>query len=141
MEALSRRVIYMTEFDHRRLIGFFDVLRARTALDHPRLRELEGDLKHARVLPVDAMPANVVTMNSTVRLRDLDSGELLSLTLVFPGAAEASRGRVSVLAPLGLALLGARESEELRLPTAKRDRRLRIEEIEYQPEAAGDLAL
>jgi regulator of nucleoside diphosphate kinase len=143
MEAASRRVIYLTEFDRRRLAGFFQVLRSRTALDHPRLQALEADIEHAKVLDVADMPSNVVTMNSRVRLRDLDTGDLLSLTLVFPGAAEASKGRVSVLAPVGLAMLGARESDELRLPMLKRvrPRRLRIEEVEYQPEAAGDTAL
>lgn len=143
MKAASRRVIYLTEFDRRRLAGFFELLRSRTSLDHPRLQELEANIDHANVLDAADMPSNVVTMNSRVRLRDLDTGDLISLTLVFPGAAEASKGRVSVLAPVGLAMLGARESDELELPSQKRarPRRLRIEEIEYQPEAAGDSAL
>jgi regulator of nucleoside diphosphate kinase len=133
--------IVITEFDHRRLEGLLTLLRQRSDHDAPYLEELEEELERAEVVAPRQVPANVVTMNSEVLLSDLDSGEQLDVTLVFPGAAEAKSARISVLAPIGLALLGCRESEELSWQTPSRVRRLRVERVLYQPEAAGNYRL
>jgi len=133
--------IYVTEFDRRRLEGLVALMRARSNADHPLLNELEAELKWAQVIQPGEVPLNVVTMNSKVRLLDLDTGERFSLTLVFPGTDAPTPERVSVLAPVGLALLGAKQGDELSLTTHSRARRLRVEQIEYQPEAAGNFAL
>ena len=76
-------------------------------------------------------------MNSKVELFDLDTEERLCVTVVFPGIADVESGRISALAPMGLALLGCREADEVEWPTPSRTRRLRIERIVYQPEASG----
>jgi regulator of nucleoside diphosphate kinase len=138
---LKTHPIIVTEFDHRRLEGLLELLRARSTVDARYLRELEEELDRAEIVEPAAVPDDVVTMNSEVQLRDLDSGDRLQVTLVFPGTAEANQGRVSVLAPIGLALLGCREAEELSWPTPSRVRRMRVERVLFQPEAAGNFTL
>lgn len=128
--------IVVTEFDHRRLRGLIDVLRTRG--DDPTLDVLELELDLAAVVDPHVIPPTVVTMNSTVEVVDPDTDEPRSLTLVFPGTASVGAGRVSVLAPIGAALLGARVGEVVTWPTPKGPRRARIGRITYQPEAAGD---
>jgi regulator of nucleoside diphosphate kinase len=80
-----------------------------------------------------------LTMNSTFRLRDLDTGADVVYTLVFPGEADSTNGKISMLAPIGTAVLGYRVGDvvEWEVPAGLRER-LRVEEISYQPEAAGD---
>ena len=80
-------------------------------------------------------------MNSRVALVDPQSGQEHRYSLVFPADANAAEGRISVLAPLGTALLGASRGQTVEWSAGGNLRRLRIEEILYQPEAAGDYHL
>ena len=85
------------------------------------------------------MPNDVITMNSQVRLRDLDSGEEMIYTIVFPHEANIQKNKVSILAPVGVALLGYRLGDVVEWPMpGGKIRRLEIQDILYQPEAAGD---
>jgi regulator of nucleoside diphosphate kinase len=133
--------IIVTEFDHRRLEGLVELLRARSARVPSNLAMLELELERAQVVRPEEVPPNVVTMNSTVQLVDLDTHEQLSVTVVFPGASDLQGGRVSVLAPVGLAVLGCHEGQELEWATPGRLRRLRVERVVFQPEAAGNYAI
>ncbi|WP_437603912.1 nucleoside diphosphate kinase regulator [Sorangium sp. So ce590] len=129
--------IVITEFDRERLTRLLEALRARPGGDSPTLEALEIELERADVVKQQEIPPNVITMNSRAQLVDLDTQEALSVTVVFPGSADVNTGRISVLAPMGLALLGCREAEEVEWPTPSRTRRIRIERVVYQPEAAG----
>lgn len=126
----------MTEFDLRRLDALFERIR-RQVKPPPTLSTLERETERAVVVKPEAVPATVVTMNSEVEILDLDTLERRCVTLVFPTMAGIEEGRVSVLAPLGTALLGSREGGSIEWPTPRGTRRLRIERIVYQPEAAG----
>jgi len=100
---------------------------------------LREELDRATVLEPTEMPRNVVTMNSTVRFTDEAGGEPTTMTLVYPGAA-GKPGTVSILAPVGSALLGLAKGKHIEWPTPDgRKRRLTVLSIDYQPEAAGDL--
>lgn len=136
MMGLARR-IHVTEFDQRRLLGLLGLIRH--GLGFGVRRELEAKLKRAIVLPQACIPPDVVTMNSKVLIRDLSSQVLKPLRLAFPGAPKSETPDVSVLAPFGMALLGAREQEEIFLPDWHASH-WRIEQVEYQPEAAGNFA-
>lgn len=100
---------------------------------------LDTELERATVVDPGVIPATVVTMNSRVILRNLDTAEELTLSLVYPEDADASAGSVSVLAPVGTAILGYVEGDVIEWPVPSGVRRLRIEKVLYQPEAAGDL--
>jgi len=130
----------VTEFDRRRLENLVVAMRERSTLDHPRWAALEEELGRARVLEQAEVPADVVTMNSVVRLMDLDSQEERTITLSFPQAEGHAADHVSVLSQLGLALLGSRERDELEIPTASKPQRWRVLRVLYQPEAAGNFA-
>lgn len=100
---------------------------------------LAAELDRAEVVEPAQMPANVVTMNSRVTFVDESNGEQMSLTLVYPNQAGAA-GTVSILAPIGSALLGLAVGQQIAWPTPDgRSRSLKVLGIEYQPEAAGDL--
>jgi regulator of nucleoside diphosphate kinase len=80
-------------------------------------------------------------MNATVRLRDLATKKELTYTLVFPSDADAAQNRISVLAPIGTALIGYRVGDVITWKVPGGLRKLRVEKIIYQPEAAGDYHL
>lgn len=84
---------------------------------------------------------DVITMNSKARLRDLDTGEEMIFTLVFPGNANIENDKISVVAPIGTAMLGQRVGDEFEWEVPAGSVRLRVEEMLYQPEAAGDFHL
>jgi len=126
----------MTEFDLRRLDALFERLR-RHVKPPATLTVLERELQRAVVVKPNEIPATIVTMNSEVRVKDLDTGERRNLKLVFPSMAGIESGRVSVLAPLGTALLGSREGARVAWQSPRGARRLQVERVLYQPEAAG----
>jgi regulator of nucleoside diphosphate kinase len=128
--------IAITEFDFERLERLVDRLRTRdnllTVAD-----ALEGELDRAEIVDPRAVPPDVVTMNSEATVRDLGTGDVEQLRVVFPASAAPRKGAISVLAPLGLALLGAHAGDEVTWDVPGGTRRLRVERVTYQPEAAG----
>jgi regulator of nucleoside diphosphate kinase len=132
MSTLPR--IVLSRFDQERLERLLDKVGPRPDLD--ALRE---EIERAEIVEPEAVPGNVVTMNSVVRFFDEESGRESEVTLVFPGHADVESNRISVLAPVGSALLGLSvgDSIDWPLPNA-RSRRLRVVAVTYQPEAAGD---
>ena len=101
---------------------------------------LEAELARAEVVEPGQMPGDVITMNSTARFRDEDTGDERELTLVYPKDADGSPDKVSILAPVGSALLGLRIGATIQWPVpGGRTIRLRVLSIQYQPEAAGEL--
>lgn len=108
--------------------------------DHDAALRLSDELGRARVLPPAEMPADVVTMNSRVVCIEEISGKEHHLTLVYPQQADATAGRVSVLAPIGAALLGLSIGQSIDWAAPGRPAlRVRVASIAYQPEASGDM--
>jgi regulator of nucleoside diphosphate kinase len=136
-----KRKIYITEFDKTRLEELIALAAASGGRDRKDLAGLAEELKIAEVVPSEQVPANVVTMNSRVRLCDRDTGEAMTYTVVFPQDADVDAGAISVIAPVGTAILGYAVGDEVVWPVPAGMRRLRIEELLYQPEAAGDYHL
>lgn len=103
--------------------------RSAARRDSEHLHELALELERALVLAPDEVPYKIVTMNKSVRVRDLETGARHQLTLVFPADADVRARRISVLAPLGTALLGYREGDEVEWLMPGGLRRLRIEHV------------
>ncbi|GLI39935.1 nucleoside diphosphate kinase regulator [Geobacter hydrogenophilus] len=139
--SAEERAIYITEFDQTRLDELLDQVNTEDSRDSKHLRELEDELLRAEVVEPRDIPADVITMNSRVCLKDLDSGEELHYTLVFPGDARLEDNRISILAPVGTALLGYRVGDTITWKVPGGTRRLKVKKILYQPEAAGDFHL
>lgn len=135
---MSNEAIYITQYDYARLEACIDDMRRSPHLDDEYVDRLESHLQAAVVMPSDEIPPDVVTMNSRVQICDGRSKRLSSYTLSFPEAADPAQQRVSVFAPMGIALLGRRVGDEVEWSVGPRSVRARVDAILYQPEAAGD---
>lgn len=135
--VMNPRVIYITQQDMKRLRPLIEGVKN----SRDDLRGLQAELEHARVVTPADVPADVITMNSKARLLDLDTGEEMIFTLAFPGNANIENDRISVVAPIGTAMLGHRVGDEFEWEVPAGAVRLRVEEVLYQPEAAGDYHL
>lgn len=132
----SKPPIVISSLDLERIEALLERMPPAQAEGYAALR---AELERAEVREPSDMPPDVVTMNSRVTAEDESDGERFELTLAYPAAAGAA-GRVSVLAPVGSALLGLAKGQRIDWPMPDgRPRRLRVIEIGYQPEAAGDL--
>jgi regulator of nucleoside diphosphate kinase len=130
------RTIYVTTEDMRRLQALLE--GTASARNIEAAENLESELASAVVVPPEKIPPNVVTMNSRVRFQDEESGQQREMTLVYPKDADPQAGKVSVLAPVGAALIGLAVGQTVDWPLpGGRLKRLRIIEILFQPEAAG----
>lgn len=134
--------IFITATDLSRLRKLVDLSRqSHDTRNQEYLDRLEDELERAEVVESQDIPADVITMRSRVRMTDLDSGKELTYSLVFPNEANFSEGKISVLAPIGTAMMGYRVGDTIEWQVPAGLRRLRVEEICYQPEAAGDYHL
>jgi regulator of nucleoside diphosphate kinase len=110
-----------------------DFALLRTLKTHAHLA---AELKNAEIVDAGRVPPDVVTMNSRVLFEDLTTGETREITIVFPHDADVLRGYVSVLAPVGTALLGLTEGESIVWPfPGGGSHCLRVVQITFQPEA------
>ncbi|MEI7038223.1 nucleoside diphosphate kinase regulator [Fulvimonas yonginensis] len=133
---MSRPAIVLSRLDVERIETLLDGLPAAESRQHEALR---AELERAEVREPAEMPPDVVTMNSTVTFGDDTGGRPVTVSLVYPAAA-GTPGTVSVLAPVGSALLGLARGQEIEWPMpGGQSHRLRVVDIVYQPEAAGDL--
>ena len=101
------------------------------------LRKLEDDLGDAIVCTSDAVPVDVITLNSRFRMRDLESGERRDYVLGFPSQRPGDPSALSILTPVGAGLVGRRAGSAAKCETPGGDRHFEVEEIIYQPEAEG----
>ncbi|MBX5462626.1 MAG: nucleoside diphosphate kinase regulator [Steroidobacteraceae bacterium] len=132
---MQNRSIVIMESDAQMLRGLL-AARMSSARDQEHLEELSLELERAQVVRPSELPPDVVTMQTRVRVLDLTSGERREVELVPPAEADVSSNRISVLAPLGTALLGYREGDEVEWVMPGGLRRLRIEKV-IQPADLG----
>lgn len=131
----KRPAIILTSQDLERLETLLEALPTAT---FPGKTELWAELDRADVVEPKEVPPNVVTMNSKVRFA-LESGEEFCLTLVYPQDTNGSAERISILAPVGSALLGLAEGEHIEWPRPGGGvMKVRLVEVVYQPERAGE---
>jgi regulator of nucleoside diphosphate kinase len=131
----SGRGIIITNYDWARLQSVLRRASADEQCPTSSLMALAGELGRAKVVPRAEIPPDVVAMGSTVRLRDLETGEDETYTLVYPEQADIRENTISVLAPVGTALLGYRAGDTVEWPVPSGIRRFRIEEVLSQPKA------
>ncbi len=131
----SRPQILLTSQDLERLEALLESLPPNTVAGTV---ELQSELERAEIVEPEQIPPTVVTMNSTVRFSIDSSGEEFCLTLVYPKDVDATGEKISILAPVGSALLGLSTGDEIDWPRPGGGRiKVRIKEIVYQPEREG----
>ena len=138
---MTERKIYITEFDKSRLEELIAVADEFGGRNRKDLESLAKELDRSEVVSSKDVPPDVVTMNSKVVLRDLNTDERMTYVLVFPKDANIDAGRISVLAPVGTAILGYAKGDIVEWSVPSRVRSICIEDVLYQPEAAGDYHL
>ncbi|HZY80618.1 MAG TPA: GreA/GreB family elongation factor [Cyclobacteriaceae bacterium] len=130
----------ITVNDYQRLMGFVELASLRSSM--PKVTDkLAERLGAAQLMPQKKIAKNVVTMNSRVKLRDQANQREAEITITYPQDAEPRERRVSVFSEIGVALLGRKENEIVSWRVPNGIGTFRIEEVLYQPEAAGDYFL
>ncbi len=137
---MSSKPIYITEFDLTRLTSLVhDAYRTHHGREY--LAKLQAELDRAIIVTPQTVPEDVITMNSVVRLLDVDTGEEETYSLVFPENADIGAGKISILAPIGTGMLGYQLGDTFEWVVPARTRRMNVVGIFYQPEAQGDYHL
>jgi regulator of nucleoside diphosphate kinase len=133
--------LLITESDARHLRTMLERPELFSERDRVQCEALEEEIERARVVPADEIPSDVVTMHSRVRIVDMRTGEQLVYQIVYPHEANYVAKRISILAPIGMALLGHSAGTEIDWTVPSGSRRLRIEAVEHQPESARKRAV
>jgi regulator of nucleoside diphosphate kinase len=132
----ARDAIFVGSDDADKLWALVEGERAPFSADSQNLARLGEELDRANIVERDELPPDVVRMHSRVSLLDLDSGATLDYTLVFPHQAGAFPGAISVVAPVGTALLGYREGSVIEWTVPRGVRRLRVLRVDPSARAA-----
>ena len=133
---MKTRNIIITAPDHARLR---DMIASGhlSPREHGEAHALGAELARAEIVPSHAVPPDVITMNSRAELLDLDTGERMEFTLVFPDEADVDEGKISVLAPVGTGMLGYRIGDTFEQRAPFGTRRLKVIDVSFQPEATA----
>jgi regulator of nucleoside diphosphate kinase len=138
-----KQQIWINVKDRDRLQQYLEVLQEfPDKRELPHIKQLEQEIGKAKLI-IDplATPRDVITMRSRVRLKDLNTQSTFEYTLVYPAERDPDQGHISVLAPLGTAMLGYRVGDTFEVELPRGRTRFQVEELLYQPEAAGDTNL
>ena len=138
--ATQHNSIHITHRDAGRLARIVEDLLRRGHTIENGAESLHEALDGARLVASAEIAPDIVTMNSEVKIEDA-GGDRRTITLAYPPDADPARGRISVLSPMGIALLGARAGWTVRFPTPVGERSVRIAEIRFQPEAEAQYEL
>jgi regulator of nucleoside diphosphate kinase len=135
--VLHESPIQLTVQDLARLRAVVDL--HSEGVERSAAEMLEAELDRAHVVSQEGLPPDVVSMRSRVLYEDADTGDRREAVLVYPEEADLGRSLISVLAPIGAALLGLRAGQAISWPVpGRRTRTIRVLSVAYQPEAAGD---
>jgi len=138
----ANAMAWFTEQDYNQLRELLVELTRQSRGMQAGLETLEEILDLAHLVQPEMVPDTVVTMNSKVLFEDVQTREMDTVTVVYPGDADPSDNKVSVLSPVGAALIGESEGREIGLPLPHDlTRRIRIMNVLYQPEAHGNFEL
>ncbi len=128
--------IYITKTDKEKLKKIIDdAMKSGNMLDKS-MRKLEEEINNANVVDSREIPKNIITMNSRAVLHL--NQEDIEVSLVYPDDADWSSNRLSVLSPIGTAILGYQEGDTIEWEVPSGVTKIQIRKVIYQPEASGD---
>jgi regulator of nucleoside diphosphate kinase len=126
---MKTRSIIITEFDRGKLSELITIAEKTPRHGFGDLHALQGELDRAKIVADEDVPAGVITLYCRAELLDLDTGEQMEFTLVLPAEADVDEGRISVLAPLGTAMLGYRVGDKFEWQVPHGLRRLQVTNV------------
>lgn len=135
---MRKKVIFITNKDIARLRSLIKSTVSTTQNAKRDIEKLKEELDRAKIVDTQNISQKVITMNSIVLLLDLDSEKEYTWRLVYPKDENIDQGRISVLAPLGTAILGYCEGDVFEWDVPSGTRRFKVMKVIYQPEASGD---
>lgn len=132
---MRKQTIVLADSDVTKLRRLNESAKRVLTRDRHHVESLEEELDRAEIVPAHEISPDIVKINSQVRIKDLDAGRQLHYTLVFPQDADIADNRLSVLAPLGTAILGYRVGDEIDWEVPGGVRRIKVEDVQHQPRA------
>ena len=138
---MKRKDIYITQYDLERLLKVLRELPEKKHVTGFSVQELEDELNRGIVVSPKEVPENVITMNSRVLMRDVESGNDMTLWLVFPDKVDAVKNPVSILSPLGTAMIGYKVGDVFEWESPSGTQKIEVLDILYQPERVGNFVL
>lgn len=136
-----RKEIFITASDKQKLEKLIMEASAYETYKKDNIKKLEEELQKATVVRQEKIPDNVVTMNSHVVLENMETGEKEDYTLVYPHDADVMNNKISIMAPIGTAMLGYQVDDIIEWPVPAGTIKFKILEIVFQPEANGNYEL
>lgn len=133
--------IIITSSDYSRIHKSIDIAKRQKSISINEAENLRNELQSALVVDPQEVPGDVVTMNSIVKISFPDTNKSTQLRIVYPGSANIKESRLSIFSPVATALIGCKAGDEIEWIVPSGLTRIRIDEILYQPEAAGDFDL
>ncbi len=134
------KTMYITVNDYKRITGLIEFASLQNKSPEIAGRLLK-ELEAAKTFEQDRISNNIVTMNSRALLREIKSGREIEITITYPQDADSKEQKVSVLSPIGIALLGCREGDITSWRVPGGIGRFKVEKVLYQPEAEGHFYL
>lgn len=133
--------IIINRLDYARIKRCIDDAKQIRSISNAEAEKLMKELDSAKIVTPEDIPSNVVTMNSIVRLSFLNSNKQVQFQIVYPDQANLKENKISIFSPIATALIGYKVADEIEWLVPAGPTRIRIDEIIYQPEAAGDYSL
>lgn len=130
--------IIVNKMDYSKIHKCVDIARRQNTFGLNEAETLLNELHSALIVEPHEVPGDVVTMNSIVRISFLNNNKTVQFQLVYPDAANIKENKISIFSPVATALIGYKQSDEIEWIVPSGLTRIRIDEIVYQPEAAGD---
>ena len=137
---MEKRKIFITETDKARLKGLFNTTIGFRNRDLKTLRDLLEELERAEIIQDEKSSKDVIMMNSTVKVKDMDTGVEFTYTLVYPEHANSNENKISILAPIGTALLCYKVGDIIEWEVPAGIRKLKVMKILNQPEPVNAIA-
>ena len=133
--------LLITEFDLDRLESLLDMCWRRSGFDEKNLELLQKKISNCIVVPPEFIPNNIITMNSTFTVENEVTNEKKTYTLVFPEDADIRGNKISILAPIGVAILGHKVGEFIEWVAPSGLKKMKFIQIHYQPETCRQFNL
>lgn len=135
------RKLIINRLDYARIKKCISDAKQFKSISSEEADKLMNELDSAKIVEPEAIPSNVVTMNSIVKLSFVNNNKQVQFRIVYPDQANVKENRISIFSPIATALIGYKVTDEIEWIVPAGLTKIRIDEIIYQPEAAGDYNL